>query len=175
MFVIALEGPVNSLVGHGFFLLYLVDSLGSSPCRIACLLFGSHVDGVGTVLCSGCSSGLRIYLSVLAYWALARRAHVVAFCAPLWPGCGASWCPLALLLWLVGELASSVPVCCWARVVGGPLARSWLHLRSGQLSCRSWPFPLLPCGLSWEFALTHRVPPSFQLCICNAFVTTSEG
>ena len=105
VFVIALEGPVNSLIGHGFFLLYCVDSLGSSPCRIACLLFGSHVDGVGTVLCSGCSSGLRIYLSVLAYWALARPAHVEAFCVPLWPGCGASWCPLALLLWLVGELA----------------------------------------------------------------------
>ena len=39
VFVIALEGPVNSLVGHGFFLLYHVDSLGGSPCRIACLLF----------------------------------------------------------------------------------------------------------------------------------------
>ena len=103
MFV--LEGPVYSLIGHGFFLLYHVDSLGSSPCRIACLLFGSHVDGDGTVLCSGCSSGLPIYLSVLAYWALARRAPAEAFCAQLWAGCGAIWCPLALLLWLFGELA----------------------------------------------------------------------
>ena len=29
----------------------------------------------------------------------------LAFCAQLWPGCGASGCPLAFLLWFVGELA----------------------------------------------------------------------
>ena len=60
--MVALEGPVNSLVGHGLFLFYHVDYLGSSLCRIA-------------------------------------------FCSQLWPGCGASWCPLVLLLWLVSELA----------------------------------------------------------------------
>ena len=76
---------------------------------------------VSTVLCSGCSSGLHIYLSVLAYWTLARRAHVVALSVP---SCGLVAAPVGAL-W---------PSCCGSSATS-PLFRSCLLLGQG---C-GWP------------------------------------
>ena len=52
-FVVALEGPVNSLVGHGLCFFYHVDYLGSSLRRTVCHLAFSSVSALH-IICDRC-------------------------------------------------------------------------------------------------------------------------